>query len=49
MSLMKNLKINCFDGYPRNLSQAKNLDILLKNIEIKRIDIVFNYLLAKSI
>ena len=29
-----------FDGYPRNLSQAKNLDILLKKYN-QKIDIVF--------
>ena len=29
-----------FDGYPRSLSQAKNLDLLLKNLDIK-IDFIF--------
>ena len=29
-----------FDGYPRSLSQAKNLDLLLKNLHIK-IDFIF--------
>jgi adenylate kinase len=29
-----------FDGYPRSLSQAKNLDLLLKNLDLK-IDLIF--------
>ena len=29
-----------FDGYPRSLSQAKNLDLLLKNLN-QKIDIIF--------
>ena len=29
-----------FDGYPRSLSQARNLDLLLKNLDIK-IDFIF--------
>ena len=29
-----------FDGYPRSLSQAKNLDLLLKNLNLK-IDLIF--------
>ena len=29
-----------FDGYPRSISQAKNLDLLLKNLDIK-IDFIF--------
>ena len=29
-----------FDGYPRSLNQAKNLDLLLKNLDIK-IDFIF--------
>ena len=45
--LIKNVVVNpdkhnklIFDGYPRSLSQAKNLDLLLKNLDLK-IDLIF--------
>ena len=39
---MRKLKKNklIFDGYPRSLSQAKNLDVLLKNSD-QKIDFIF--------
>ena len=32
LSTKKNINGLIFDGYPRNLNQAKNLDLLIKNI-----------------
>ena len=40
ISDLKNSKNLIFDGYPRSLSQAKNLDLLLENLNLK-IDYIF--------